>query len=69
MDIYYDPSQFSNNYLNDQTYDFGSGGGEVLPIPEPSTNCMLVPDGHYLRVRSMVISAAAVAYHLVQAIL
>ena len=35
--IYYDPSKPANAYLEDGTYDFGSGGGEILPIPEPST--------------------------------
>ena len=39
--IYYDPAQTGNAYLNDGTYSL-QGGGSISPVPEPSTWAMLV---------------------------
>ena len=41
LNIYYDPTNAANAYLNDAIHAFGDGGGSLIPIatavPEPST--------------------------------
>ena len=40
-DIYYDPSQTANAYLNDSTYALGNGG-VLSPVPEPASLSVVV---------------------------
>ncbi|HSZ54408.1 MAG TPA: hypothetical protein VK797_02020 [Tepidisphaeraceae bacterium] len=40
VNLYYDPSNPANAYLNDQTYAL-SGGGAIAPVPEPAGGLLI----------------------------
>jgi len=51
MDIYYDPTQPVNAYLNGQTYPLGNGGVLAPAVPEPSIGGLLALTGAGLLAR------------------
>ncbi len=51
MRIYYDPALSQNSYLAGGTYPFGSGGGFVAPVPEPSAALFLTSGAALLGLR------------------
>jgi hypothetical protein len=41
LNIYYDPASTDNAYVGDATYSL-SGGGFILPVPEPGSTRLLI---------------------------
>ena len=53
LDIYYNPYDTANSYLESQTISYGNGGELIALVPEPSTWAMLAVGLIFLGVRTL----------------